>query len=68
VFLEDKIQPAQFSFDEQQQVATARFSREDIQAILETGDISMKITGRLTDGTVFEATDTIKVIDKAANK
>ena len=65
IFLEGQIQPEQFSVDEQQQVATARFSREDVQPILDLGDINIKITGQLTDGTVFEATDTIKVINKA---
>ena len=65
VFLEDEIQPVQFSVDEQQQVATAKFNREDVQPILEVGDINLKITGRLTDGTVFEGADTIKVIEKA---
>ncbi len=68
IFLEDQIQPEHFSVDEQKEVATARFNREDIQTILETGDINLKITGQLTDGTVFEAMDTIKVIDKAVNK
>jgi parallel beta-helix repeat protein/predicted outer membrane repeat protein len=65
IFLENEIQPDEFSVDEQQQVATAKFNRENVQAILGAGDIDLKITGRLTDGTVFEATDTIKVIDKA---
>jgi parallel beta-helix repeat protein len=65
ILLEDEIQPVQFSVDEQQQVATARFTREEVQTILEEGDIELTITGRLTDGTVFEGTDTIKVIDKA---
>jgi hypothetical protein len=65
IFLEDEIKPEQFSVNEQQQVATAKFAREDVQPILEVGDINLKITGRLTDGTVFEAADTIKVIDKA---
>ena len=65
IFLEDEIKPDEFSVDEQQQVATARFGREDVQPMLEIGDINLKITGRLTDGTVFEGTDTIKVIDKA---
>ena len=41
------------------------FSREDVQSILSIGDIELTITGQLTDGTVFEGTDTIKVIDKA---
>jgi hypothetical protein len=30
------------------------------------GDIKLKITGRLNNGTVFEASDTIKVIDKGS--
>ena len=65
VLLEDEIKAEQFSVDEQQQVATARFNREQIQIILQVGDINLKITGRLMDGTVFEAADTIKVINKA---
>jgi len=65
IFLEGQIQPEQFSVDEQAQVATARFSREDVLPILNVGDIELKITGKLTDGTVFEVTDKIKVTDKA---
>ena len=65
IFLEGQIQPEQFSVDEQQQVATARFAREDVLPILDLGDINLKITGQLTDTTYFEATDTIKVIDKS---
>jgi hypothetical protein len=42
-----------------------RFSREDVQPILEVGDVELTITCQLTDGTSFEATDTIKVTDKA---
>jgi parallel beta-helix repeat protein len=68
IFLEGQIQPEQFSVDEQKQVATARFSREDVQPILDLGDINLKITGLLIDGTWFEATDTIKVIGKADKK
>jgi hypothetical protein len=65
IFLENKIQPEQFLLNEDQQVAIAKFNREDVQAALEVGDIKLTITGLLTDGTVFEATDTIKVINKA---
>lgn len=65
IFLEGQIQPEQFSVDEQQQLVTTRFARDDVHPVLELGDINLKITGRLTDGTVFEAKDTIKVIDKA---
>jgi hypothetical protein len=68
VLLEREIKPEKFWLTEDNQVAIARFDREDIQAILEVGDIGLTITGRLTDGTVFEGTDTIKVIDKKGKK
>ena len=65
VFFANEIQPEEFSVDEQQQVAMARFNRNDVQAILEVGDIELTITGQLADGTVFEGKDTIKVLNKA---
>jgi parallel beta-helix repeat protein len=67
ILLEDEIKPGEFSV-EQQQVATARFSREEVHAILTVGKVELTITGKLTDGTYFEAKDTIKVIDKAEKK
>jgi len=68
VLLEGEIKPEEFSVDQQKQVAVLRFSREDVQPILEVGDIDLTIIGQLTDGTAFDATDTIKVIDKARKK
>ena len=65
ILFECEIEPESLYVDEQEQIVTARFSREDVQPILEVGDINLTITGRLTNGTVFEAADTIKVIDKA---
>jgi hypothetical protein len=65
IFLEDEIQPEDFSVDQQKQVAVLRFSREDVQPILEVGDVELIITCQLTDGTDFEGTDIIKVTDKA---
>jgi hypothetical protein len=65
VSLEDEIKPVEFSVDEQQQVATARFRREGVQSILEVGDVELTITCQLADGTVFEAMGTIRVTDKA---
>jgi hypothetical protein len=65
IFLEDEIQPEDSSVDQQKQVATATFDREKVQSILNVGDIELTITCQLTDGTSFEATDTIKVTDKA---
>jgi hypothetical protein len=68
IFLDDEIQPVQFSVDEQAQLVITKFSREDVQTILEVGEIDLTITCQLADGTVFEGTDTIKVIDKAGSK
>jgi predicted outer membrane repeat protein len=64
IFLEDEIQPEQFSADQQKQVAIAKFNRVDVQAILEVGEIKLSIIGQLNDGTSFEATDIIRVIGK----
>ncbi|NIP25272.1 MAG: DUF3466 family protein [Phycisphaerae bacterium] len=68
VLLEKGIKPEQFSADEQRQVAIARFNRSEVQAILTVGQNEFTITGRLTDGTYFEATDVIKVTDKGGGK
>jgi parallel beta-helix repeat protein len=65
VLLEYEIQPESLSLDEEQQVAIARFSRSDVQDILNVGEIELTIAVRLTDGTIFEATDIVRVIDKA---
>lgn len=54
------------------QAAMAKFSRSALQemlAELETPtQIELLVTGELTDGTKFEGTDTIKVIDKGNKK
>jgi probable HAF family extracellular repeat protein/parallel beta-helix repeat protein len=68
VLLEDEIKPEQFSVDEHKQVATAAFDREKVQGILNVGDIELKITCQLTDGTYFEATDIVQVTDKGSGK
>jgi probable HAF family extracellular repeat protein len=64
VFLKEQIKPETFLVNEQQQVATAKFICQDIQAVLKAGDVELKITGQLTDGSCFEAADTIKVLNK----
>jgi len=68
VLLEDEIEAKSIQVDEQQQVAIARFDREDVESILDIGEVDLTITGRLTDGTVFEGTDVIRVIDKGGRK
>jgi predicted outer membrane repeat protein len=64
ILLECEIKLDSLHVDKQAQVATARFSREDIQAILAVGEVDLTITGQLADGTTFKATDIIKVTDK----
>ena len=64
IIFKDEIQAESFRVDEEQQVATARFKRSDVQAILEVGEVELTVTGQLLNGTVFEGTDTIKVINK----
>lgn len=52
------------SIDEQEHVVIAKFSRQAAAAILDAGEqVEITITGRLTDGTIFEGIDLIRVIN-----
>ena len=68
VFLEGQIQGELLYIDEQQQVAITKFSREEVQAMLDAGDVELTITGQLKDGTIFEGTDVIRVINEGRRK
>jgi hypothetical protein len=68
VLLEHRVKPAWAWFDEEQQVAMLRFSRSDVAAIVEPGQVELIITGHLMNGTYFEGTDTIKVIDRGRRR
>jgi len=68
VFLEGEIQGEPLYIDEQQQVAITKFSREEVQGIISTGEVELAITGQLKDGTIFEATDIIRVTGKIRSK
>ena len=68
VLLEDEIQAQLLRVDEQQQVVIAKFSREELRGILTVSQTELTITGQLTDGTIFEATDVIRVLNKAGRK
>jgi hypothetical protein len=64
VRLQEVIAPDLFLVNEKQQVAIATFSREEVQNILDIGEVELTITGWLTDWTRFKGMDTIKIIDK----
>jgi hypothetical protein len=68
ILLEDEIEARSLLVDEQEQVAVARFSRSEVQNILEPGEVELSVSGELTDGARFEGTDTIRVIDKGVKK
>jgi hypothetical protein len=68
VLLEGRVKADSILFNEQQQTAMAKFARSELEGILEPGEVSLTVTGYLTNGTYFEGTDTIKVIDKPDNK
>ena len=54
------------------QAAMAKFSRSEVQEMLveldELGQVELTVSGELVDGTIFEGTDTIRVIDKGKKK
>jgi len=68
ILLNCKIQAESVQVNEQQQVAIAKFSRSEVQGILNVGDVELTISGQLTDGTIFEGTDVIRVLNKAGLK
>jgi probable HAF family extracellular repeat protein/predicted outer membrane repeat protein len=68
VVLENEIKPDRFWLTEDEQIAVAKFNRQQVQAILDIGEVELTITGRLTDGTLFEAKDIIRIIAKRGRK
>ncbi|MHC4283159.1 MAG: choice-of-anchor Q domain-containing protein [Planctomycetota bacterium] len=68
IVLEQHIKSEPLSVDEQKQVAIAKFSREELRGIISTGEVELTISGQLKDGTIFEATDVIKVINEVRRK
>jgi len=62
VFLEDTISAERFEINND--AAIVKFSRSEVQGIIEVGEVELIITGELIDGTVFEGAALIRVINK----
>ncbi len=63
ILLEGQIEPGRVFVSERLQAAIAMFRRAELSAILQRGRVELLVTGRLTDGTQFEGSDVIRVID-----
>jgi hypothetical protein len=68
LLLENEIEPEQFWFNQQKQIVIAIFNHEQLQGILEAGEVELTITAQLTNATCFEGTDVIRVIYEGGGK
>lgn len=72
IFLNEEIGADWSWIDEEEQMLMVKFSRLDVKEMLVElgllGDVELTVSGELTDGTKFEDSDTIRVIDKGGKK
>jgi predicted outer membrane repeat protein len=66
IVIENGVKAERPRIDEEDQVAVVSFNRSDVQNILKIGQVNLTVSGMLSDGTVFEGTDVIIVIDKGS--
>jgi len=62
--LEGEIEQQWIWFDEESREIRARFPREDVQDVLDVGDIELTVTGFFMNGTAFEGTAIVRVQDR----
>jgi hypothetical protein len=63
ILLENQVKPISVRIDEQLQAFIGRFSRRQVQAVLEPGDFELTVSGELTGEIMFQGTDIVKVIE-----
>lgn len=72
IFLNEEIGADWSWIDEAEQMLMVKFSRLDVKEMLVElgllGDVKLTVSSELTDGTKFEGSDTIRVIDKGVKK
>lgn len=62
ILLQNEIEPRRVFISQRYRCAFAIFNRTDLQPILSPGRVELSLTGRLTDGPLFEGTNYIWVI------
>jgi len=68
ILLNGEVEAAWSWMDGEEQILMVKFSRSEVQEILDPGEVELTVSGELTDGTQFEGSDTIRVIDKGGKK
>jgi len=68
VLLDGEIKPERLWLTEEEDIAIAKFNRGDVQSTLTVGEVELTISGQLTDRTIFEGTDVIRVVQKSGGE
>ncbi len=66
IVIENGVKAERPRINEEKQVAVVSFNRSEVRNILKIGQVNLTVSGMLSDGTVFEGTDVIIVIDKGS--